>query len=158
MSVPPLPSARPASRRLSGFTLVELMVALALAAMIGVAVMVISRQARVVYEETTRKVEVYNKFRFALISLERDFSRWIPTSNLEFFADGKGAGARRNQNWDPGEELPDVVDKDHGPGVVDGGTPKEYDEFASITEHHFTADELDQDGMQVRKQHDAYQV
>lgn len=137
----------------SGFTLVELMVALALAAMISVAIMVISNQAREVYEATARKVEVYNKFRFALLSMDRDFSRWIPTSNLEFFIDGRGSNSRRNQNWSPGEELPDTRDE-RGPGVVDGGTFKDYDEFAYILERHYLGEEKDG----TWKIHDAYQM
>jgi prepilin-type N-terminal cleavage/methylation domain-containing protein len=143
----------------AGFTLVELMVALALAAMIAVAVMVISNQAQDVYKATTRKVEVYNKFRFALLATERDFGQWIPTGNLEFFADGRGANARRNENWDPGEEFPDTKD-DRGPYVVDGGTPREFDEFAYIIERHYWSVEPDptEPTRKIRKLHDAYQA
>ena len=144
----------PSPKGSSGFTLVELMVALALAAMISVAIMVISSQAQLCYEATSRKVDVYNKFRFVLVSIERDFAQWIPTSNLEFFMDGRGAGARRNENWDPGEELPDRSDA-HGPGVIDGGTPKEFDEFAYILERHYI--EIQADGI-TQKIHDAFQA
>ncbi len=151
-------NARKTPRRAAGFTLVELMVALALAAVISMAIMVISNQAQEVYLVTTRKVEVYNKFRFALLSLERDFSRWIPTSNLEFFSDGRGAGARRNEQWDPGEELPDTKADEHGLGVVDGGTKGKYDEFAYVEERHYIGTDRDDKGDEVRKVHDAYQV
>ncbi len=141
------------SARTAGFTLVELMVALALAAMISVSIAVISTQAQNAYNETTKKVEVYNKFRFALFAIERDFSRWVATPDLEFFSDGRGAGARRNQTWDPGEELNDRTDEE-GPGVVDGGLPREFDEFASILEYHYIGYEPDGS----KRVHDAYQA
>ena len=50
--------------RTPGFTLVELMVALALAAMISVSIMFISSQARDAYDGTVKKVDVFNRFRF----------------------------------------------------------------------------------------------
>src|SRR6267142_148947 len=134
-------SPRRSSPGRAGFTLVELMVALALAAIISVSIAVISSSAQKAYEETTRKVEIYNKFRFALLSLERDFSKWIATSNLEFFSDGKGAGARKNEQWDPGEEMMDQKPDEHGPGVVDGGGPG-YDEFAFIQDQHYLGTDL----------------
>ncbi len=135
-----------------GFTLVELMVALGLAAMIAVSIMVISNQAQEVYEVTSRKVDVYNKFRFALLSIEKDFSQWISTSNLEYFIDGRG-GRPVNEHWDDGEQLPDTSD-DRGLGVLDGGIRGTYDEFASITERHYA--ELLENG--TRKIHDAFQA
>jgi prepilin-type N-terminal cleavage/methylation domain-containing protein len=144
--------------RSAGFTLVELLVALALAAIISVSIAVISSSAQKAYEETTRKVEIYNKFRFALLSLEQDLSKWIVTSNLEFFSDGKGAGARRNEQWDPGEELPDQKPDDHGPGVIDGGIKGEYDEFAYIQEQHYIGAAINDKGEEVKKVHDAYQI
>jgi prepilin-type N-terminal cleavage/methylation domain-containing protein len=142
--------------RRAGFTLIELMVALALAAMISVAIMVISNQAQEVYETTSRKVDVYNKFRYALLAVERDFSQWIATPNLEFFVDGKGTGTR-NENWDPGEELQDIKDK-AGPGVIDGGLFKEYDEFAYVIERHYKGTERTEGTGEVSKIHDAFQV
>ncbi len=138
--------------RRSGFTLVELMVALGLSAMIAVSIMMISTQAQVVYDVTTRKVEVYNKFRFAFLSIEKDFSRWINTSNLEYFVDGRG-GRPTNEHWDDGEELPDTSDE-RGPGVLDGGIRGTYDEFASIVERHYF--EILENGS--RKVHDAFQA
>jgi prepilin-type N-terminal cleavage/methylation domain-containing protein len=136
----------------AGFTLVELMVALALAAVISIAIMVISSQAQQTYNTMVRKVDVYNKFRYAILSIERDFQSWISTSNLEFFMDGRGAGSRRNENWDPGEEVPDPPGKYM---VVDGGQ-KGYEEFAYILERHYVGYE---DKMNTeRKIHDAYQA
>lgn len=153
---------RPARRALpldAGFTLVELMVALALAALLTMTIMVVSNSAREIQVQTVRKVELSNRFRLALLTLDRDFSQWIATSNMEFFVDGVGAGARRNIHWDEGEEIPDKNDA-LGPGVVDGGMYNEYDEFASITERHYWAiapgnDPSDESN---RKLHSAFQA
>jgi prepilin-type N-terminal cleavage/methylation domain-containing protein len=141
--------------RQGGFTLVELMVALALAAMISVSIMFISSQARLSYEATVKKIDVYNRFRFVLHAIDKDIKNWIPTSDLEFYADGRGGGSRRNDHWDPGEELPDRKDG-LGPGVVDGGRVGEYDEFAHIIERHYYSE--DGGARKERKLHDAYQV
>jgi prepilin-type N-terminal cleavage/methylation domain-containing protein len=137
------------------FTLVELMVALALAAMISVSIMFISSQARLAYDATVKKVNVYTLFRFALKAIETDIKGWIPSSDLEFYTDGRGKGGQVNGHWDPGEELPDTRDKEYGFGVVDGGTVGTYDEYARITEQHYVSRER---GQTEDKIHDAYQV
>lgn len=152
----PARSIRAAPR---GFTLIELLVALTLAALISVTIMVISNTAREIYDATTEKVELSNRFRLALLTMDRDFSQWINTSNLEFFADGRGSTARLNKQWDEGEELPDTRD-DLGKGVVDGGIYGQYEEFASITERHYVGvglglDPSDPDNARI---HDAYQA
>ena len=124
--------------RRAGFTLVELMVALALAAILSMTIMIISNTAREIYSATSKKVETSNRFRLALLTLDRDFSQWIATMNLEFFTDGRGSGARKNKMWDEGEQLPDTRDE-LGPGVVDGGVFDEYDEYATVTERYYMA-------------------
>lgn len=147
------------SRR-EGFTLVELMVALALAAMISVGIMFISTTARETYSKTVARVEVYNRFRLALHTVQKDLSSWVPTMELEFYIDGRGGGgARRNFHWEPGEELPARRDE-RGPGVVDGGQRGKYDEFASILERYYESNERSQlaAGDDSYKVHDAYQV
>jgi prepilin-type N-terminal cleavage/methylation domain-containing protein len=142
--------ARPAA----GFTLVELMVALGLAAIISVSIMFISSQARLTYEETVKKVDVYNRFRYAFHTLEKDLKAWIPTSDLEFYIDGVGRGGKLNGHWNEGEEIRDKADE-MGPGLIDGGTPGEYDEFAYVTERHYVSREPFQ---LEDKVHDAYQL
>jgi prepilin-type N-terminal cleavage/methylation domain-containing protein len=138
----------------SGFTLIELMVALALAAIISVSIMFISSQARLAYDGTVKKVDVYSRFRFALKSIENDIKNWIPTSDLEFYTDGRGRGSKTNYHWDPGEELPDRKD-DRGPGVVDGGIAGQYDEYAQIVERHYVGREK----LQAEdKRHAAFQL
>jgi hypothetical protein len=129
------------------------MVALGLAAIISVSIMFISSQARLAYQETVKKVDVYNRFRYALHTIEKDIQGWIPTGELEFFNDGRG-GRPVNKHWAPGEEEPDRTDE-YGPGQVDGGVYKSYDEFAHIIQRHYVSREP---GQAEEKVHDAYQL
>jgi hypothetical protein len=129
------------------------MVALGLAAVISVSIMFISSQARLAYQETVKKVDVYNRFRYALHQIEKDLQAWIPTGDLEFFNDGRG-GRRVNGHWAPGEEAPDRPDE-YGPGQVDGGLYKSYEEFAHIIQRHYVSREPLQ---AEEKVHDAYQL
>lgn len=141
-----------------GFTLIELMVALALSAILSIMIMMISTSAQETYSGTLRTVEVYNRFRLALNTLKEDLSAWIPTQELEFYADGKGGAGRRNFHFEPGEQIPDAKDS-YGPGVVNGGTAG-YDEFAHIIQQHYLSNEVGQynEGNSDYKRHDAYQV
>ena len=143
----------------AGFTLIELMVALALSAILSIMIMMVSTSAQETYTSTLQKVEVYNRFRLALSTLTADFSAWIPTQELEFYSDGKGGAGRRNFHFEMGEEISDTRDE-HGFGVVDGGIIKEYDEFAHIIQLHYQSKEKQQmlDGDTSAKTHDAYQV
>ena len=149
----------PTTRRVSptlcrgGFTLVELLVALALSAVIAVSIMFISTQARSAYDETVKKVSVYNLFRYALQTVEQDLRNWIPTGDLDFYFDGAGQGLV-NAHWDPGEESKDESDE-RGPGVVDGGVMGEYDEFAYILEKTYRSREPGQADI---KEHAAFEM
>lgn len=138
-----------------GFTLIELMVALMLAAIISMSIMMISSQARSAYDETVKKVDVYSRFRYALQQLELDLMNWNPTGELEFFEDGGGRGGKLNNHWDPGEEARDDRDQRWGTGVRDGGQLKKYDEFAFIEQRHYKSREL---GKTEVKKHDAYRL
>ena len=78
-----------------GFTLIELMVALALSAILSIMIMMISTGAQETYTATLRKVEVYNRFRLALNTLTEDLAAWIPTQEMEFYTEeeaGPGGG------------------------------------------------------------------
>ena len=66
----------------SGFTLIELMVALALSAILSIMIMMVSTSAQETYTSTLQKVEVYNRFRLALNTVKNDFAAWIPTCLL----------------------------------------------------------------------------
>ncbi len=137
----------------AGFTLIELMVALGLAAIISISIMMISSQARLAYEETVKKVDVYNRFRYAMQSIESDIRNWVPIGELEFYQDGSGRG-ELNSHWDPGEEVQDTKD-DLGTGVRDGGVVGEFDEFAYIMQRQYRSQERGQAELKI---HDAYQI
>ena len=135
----------------AGFTLIELMVALGLAAIISISIMMISSQARLAYEETVKKVDVYNRFRYAMQSIESDIRNWVPIGELEFYQDGSGRG-ELNSHWDPGEEVQDTKD-DLGTGVRDGGgVVGEFDEFAYIMQRQYRSQERGQAEFKI---HDA---
>ena len=142
-------------RRGEGFTLIELMVALGLAAVISVSIMMISSQARLAYDNTVKMVDVYNRFRFAMQQIEADIKQWVPTGEMEFFQDGAGRGGKLNSHWDPGEEADDRSDPKWGPYVRDGGVLGEYDEFPFIEQGHYVSTER---GQTEEKQHDAYRI
>jgi len=142
-----------------GFTLIELMVALALAAMLSIMIMMISTTAQETYTQTVQRVEVYNQFRLVIDRLREDISNWIPSQELEYYTDGKGKAARRNFHYEPGEEVVDQRDE-HGAGVVDGGTIGKYDEYAYIEQAHYRSIEKSQleSGDRNGKIHDAYRM
>ncbi len=75
---------RGASRE-SGFTLLELMVALALASVISLLISVVGTQAQNIYKATTAKVEVYQKFRYALSDIQKHLETAEVTTDLEYF-------------------------------------------------------------------------
>lgn len=129
------------------------MVALGLAAIISVSIMMISSQARMAYEETVKKVDVYNRFRYALRSVEEDLKNWVPTGEMEFYTDGSGQG-QLNSHWDHGEQAQDERD-DLGVGVLDGGIYGEFDEFAFIEERQYKSRER---GQASDKWHDAFRL
>ncbi len=141
-----------------GFTLVELLVALMLAAILSLSIMTISSSASNTYVATVERVSVYANFRLAMKTMQNDFASWIPTQELEFYIDGKGNSSRRDFHYTPGEEEPDRRDE-NGPFVVNGGTP-DYDEYAYIWERHYSSVETLQidDGDTDPKLHDAYQA
>ena len=144
--------------RSSGFTLVELMVALALGAIIAVVISFISTTARQAYTATVTKVDIYNRFRLAFNMIQQDIAGWIPTAELEFYNDGAG-GKPRDFHWQPGEETQDRTDE-HGKGERDGGVYGEYDEFPFIEERRYKSVEPYQleAGDPEPKLHDAYRI
>ena len=144
-------------KRSGGFTLVELLVALMLAAIISVVISFISTNARSSYTTTVAKVEVYNQFRLAFKDLQTDLAQWIPTQELEFYIDGRG-GRPQDFHWQPGEGVPDRTD-DQGTGVVDGGVKGDYDEFAFIEEGHYKTANVDKESDDLGNNvHDAYRL
>ncbi len=117
-----------------GFTLLELLVALTLAAVISLCISTVGTQAQRIYDTTTAKVEVYQKFRYALDDMEKTLRGWVPTTSLEFFVDQSQQSATvsgKNGHWDEGEEI-----GIKGPNL-DGGVYGEYDEGAKIFERKY---------------------
>ena len=114
-----------------GFTLLELLVALTLAAIISLCISTVGNEAQKIYEVTTSKVEVYQKFRYALKDIKNQLEQIPPTASLEFFQDQSGKPARGY--WEEGEEL---RDQNVGPNL-EGGTPGKYDEGMTIFERKY---------------------
>ncbi len=110
-----------------GFTIMELMVALALALIIFLCISRVSSEAQQIFDETTTRVELYQKFRYAMGDLKSQLERWQVTSDLEFFIDAQGSP---NGHWNGGEQIPDKNN-------LDGGRPEKYDEAAQIVERTY---------------------
>lgn len=127
---------RPAGDRQGGFTLLELLVALALAAIISFCISVVSIQADKMYRAMTDKVEVYQKFRYALGDMQESLSNMIPTANLEFFVDRSDQDQRGY--WEDGEQYRE-------PENLGGGRPNFYDEGAQVIERHYTLEQPGRD-------------
>ncbi len=116
----------------SGFTLLELLVALTLAAIISLIIAQVGNDAQKMYDTTTSTVETYQKFRYAMDDMKENLSKMVPTASLEFYVDR----GRTRGYWDEGEEIPNSS----GPNT-DGGIPDEYDEAASVFERKYEIEE-----------------
>ncbi len=112
----------------SGFTLLELLVALTLAAIISLIIAQVGNDAQMMYDTTISTVETYQKFRYALDDVNENLSKMVPTASLEFYNDR----GRTRGYWDEGEEIPNSS----GPNM-DGGTSDEYDEAATVFERKY---------------------
>ncbi|MGE4619491.1 MAG: prepilin-type N-terminal cleavage/methylation domain-containing protein [Planctomycetota bacterium] len=113
----------------SGFTLLELLVALTLAAIISLIIAQVGTDSQNMYDSTITTVETYQKFRYALDDINENLSKMVPTASMEFYQDqGRSKGY-----WDEGEEL---KDQDVGPNL-EGGIPGKYDEAAVLFERNY---------------------
>lgn len=112
----------------SGFTLLELLVALTLAAIISLIISQVGNDAQKMYDTTISTVETYQKFRYAMDDINENLSKMTPTASLEFYNDR----GRTRGYWDEGEEIPNSF----GPNM-DGGVPDEYDEAATVFERKY---------------------
>lgn len=117
--------------RVGGFTLIELMVAIALSMIITFCITFVSSQAQRAYEATTAKVEVYQKFRYALADVQDALANMVPTANLEFFIDQVSQDAAGY--WESGEEMKEAEN-------LSGGRPGRYDEGAHVIERQYDLD------------------
>ncbi|MCA8962262.1 MAG: type II secretion system protein [Planctomycetes bacterium] len=121
-----------------GFTLLELMVAMALSAVLIGMVVTVSTRAQQLYDETSARVEVLQKARYVLNDLRDHLQLALPTSDLEFYVDRSGGRDPQNGHWDEGEELKDDAS---GPNLV-GGRPGYYDEGTLVIEKWYTTERL----------------
>ncbi|GIW73334.1 MAG: hypothetical protein KatS3mg102_2876 [Planctomycetota bacterium] len=76
-----------AGRSRGGFTLVELLVAIALMVIIVLQIQIIFNGARRLYERSDAMVQVFQNARAALDLLERDLRNAVKTDQMEFFDD-----------------------------------------------------------------------
>jgi uncharacterized protein (TIGR02599 family) len=67
-----------------GFTLLELLVALTLAAIISLIISQVGTDSQRMYDSTITTVETYQKFRYALDDINENLSKMVPTASLEF--------------------------------------------------------------------------
>ncbi len=118
-----------ALREDGGFTLLELLVALTLAAIISLIISQVGTDSQRIYDSTITTVETYQKFRYALDDINENLSKMVPTASLEFYQDQ----GRSKNYWDEGEEL---KDQDVGPNL-EGGTRGRYDESAILFERKY---------------------
>lgn len=109
----------------TGLTLVELMIALALGAILVAVVATIWTQTSRIYTGTLERLEIYKGMRVALDVVERDLANSSRTVNMEFWNDANGNG-----RYDPGEELAKLRDPYDPLDPVFQNTPRE--EFAGF--------------------------
>lgn len=88
-----------------GFTLVELMVAMALMMILTGSVVFIFMQAQKIFSTVDARVQVYQYARYAFDQMERDLANVLRSSDMEFYDDQPPPGGRLGR-YDPGEEIP----------------------------------------------------
>jgi len=95
-----------------GFTLVELLVAIALMTILTGSVVFIFIQAQKIFLTVDARVQVYQYARYAFDQMERDLSNVVRTNNMEFFNDLPPPNGQQG-HYDPGEEIP-IRGTEHG--------------------------------------------
>jgi prepilin-type N-terminal cleavage/methylation domain-containing protein len=88
-----------------GFTLVELMVAMALMMILTGSVVFIFIQAQKIFLTVDARVQVYQYSRYAFDQMERDLANVVRSSDTEFYDDLPPPGGRVGR-YDRGEEIP----------------------------------------------------
>lgn len=121
-----------------GFTLVELMIAMTLAAVLVGMITVVSISAQRLYDETTARVEVLQNARLATNDIRSALEKAQPTADLEFYIDKPGGRLNvLNNHWDDNEEIRDSATVKN----LEGGRPNFYDEGAHIIERYYLCTE-----------------
>jgi type II secretory pathway pseudopilin PulG len=103
---PPAAGELPAPPRRSGFTFVELLVAMTLMMILTGSVVFIFMQAQEIFLAVDARVQVYQYARYAFDQMERDLANVVHSQDMEFFNDQTGAAAGAVGHFDPGEEIP----------------------------------------------------
>ncbi len=88
-----------------GFTLVELLVAIALSTILTGSVVFIFIQAQEIFISVDAKVQVYQYARYAFDRMERDLANVVRSRDMEFFNDAAPPSGIKGR-YDQGEELP----------------------------------------------------
>jgi prepilin-type N-terminal cleavage/methylation domain-containing protein len=114
MFVPPRPRARRAA-----FTLIELMVAMALMMILTGSVVFIFIQAQKIFSTVDARVQVYQYSRYAFDQMERDLANVIKSSDMEFFNDNPPPNGRIGR-YDSGEEIP-ISGAEDNPSIYNHG-------------------------------------
>ena len=106
-----------------GFTLVELLVGLALATVLAGSIMVVATQTQEIYRRTMAQVELFARLRYAFSRMETELARMVATSDLEFFVDSQMELMRNNNHWDEKEEINSPLN------LAGGWAPRQQERF-----------------------------
>lgn len=116
---------RHTARSRRGFTLVELMVAMALMTILTGSVVFIFMQAQNLFQQMDARVQVYQYARYAFDQMERDFANVVRTRDMEFFNDQPNNPLGQESHYDANlsEEIPirDTGNR-HGDPINGDGT------------------------------------
>ncbi|HAK93718.1 MAG TPA: hypothetical protein DCM87_01595 [Planctomycetes bacterium] len=127
-----------------GFTLVELLIALALAMVLSGSIMWVATQTTKIYNHSVAKVELYSRLRYAFTVMENELARMRATCDLEFFVDSQASPDKSNRHWDEREEIDSPVNLAGG-----WGPETYYHEAPEIVERYYT--EVDRRGEEIRR-------
>lgn len=102
--------------RQRAFTLIELMVALALGLILIGAIVVIFSESQKIYGEMEAKVSVYQYARYAFDQAERDLANCVKTADMEYYQDNPNGGIRGHYDIDPvtGQDIESLPLRDRG--------------------------------------------
>lgn len=128
-------------QRPAGFTLIELMVAMALMMILTGSVVFIFIQAQKIFTTVNARVEVYQYARYAFDQMERDLANVVRTSDMEFFDDQPPPGGRPGR-YDPGEEIPITGARDN-PSIYNHSlTMRQPEEYTGVDGLRYRHDSL----------------
>ncbi len=115
-----------------GFTLVELLIALALAMVLSGSIMWVAMQTQQIYQRSVAKVDLYSRLRYAFSLMENELARMRATCDLEFFVDSQSSKEKSNRHWDEREEI------DASANLAGGwGSDRQYTEAPQVVERYY---------------------